>query len=129
MTGWRLQGLRFVMVGLASNLMLYILYLLLTTLGIGPKLAMSLLFAVGTFQTFFFNKRWTFAHEGRLQTSFFKYVAVYGGAYLLNLTALMVFVDHFSLPHQVIQGVMILALALMLFLLQRYWVFRVPATA
>jgi len=129
MTGWRLQSLRFVLVGLASNLLLFLLYLLLITLGSGPKIAMTLLFVLGTMQTFIFNKSWTFAHRGFLQASFLKYVAIYSFAYLLNLTALLVLVDGFGYPHQCVQGGMILALALMLFLLQKFWVFRMPATA
>lgn len=112
------------MVGLASNLVLFLLYLSLTGLGIGHKSAMTLLFVVGTLQTFVFNKRWTFTHQGYLQASFLKYLAVYGFAYLLNLTSLLVFADHLGLPHQIVQGVMILSLAILLFLLQKYWVFR-----
>ena len=64
MSNWRLQGLRFGIVGLVSNAVLYLLYLLLTTVGVGHKTAMTLLFAVGTLQTFVVNKRWTLAIEG-----------------------------------------------------------------
>jgi putative flippase GtrA len=122
------QALRYGLVGLSSNIILYLLYLLITTLGVGHKSAMTSLFALGVVQTFIFNKRWTFAHQGFLKPSFVKYVAAYSFAYLLNLAALLVFVDHFRFPHQLIQGVMTLTLALMLFLLQKLWVFRSPAT-
>lgn len=128
MTNWRIQGLRFALVGLGSNLVLYVLYLLLTTAGLGHKTAMTLLFAVGTLQTFIVNRAWTFGYKGGVQASFAKYVASYGAAYLLNLAALLLFVDHLNFPHQIVQGLMILTLALMLFLAHRYWVFRVPAT-
>ncbi|NCC30514.1 MAG: GtrA family protein [Chloroflexia bacterium] len=123
------QAIRFGVVGLVSNILLYLLYLMLTATGVGHKSAMSLLFAVGTVQTFIFNKNWTFAHCGFLQASFFRYVAAYSLAYLLNLTALLILVDNLGYPHQAVQGVMILILALMLFLLQKYWVFRVPTPA
>ncbi len=129
MKGLWLQGLRFVAIGMASNVVLYLLYLLLTTIGIGYKTAMTLLFVVGTLQTFVFNRRWTFAHQGSVQVPFMRYVVVYSLAYILNLAALLVFVDHFSLPHQIVQGVMILLLAVMLFFLQKVWVFRVPTPA
>lgn len=120
------QGWRFVAVGISSNVLLYILYLMLTATTVGHKSAMSLLFAVGTAQTFFFNKHWTFAHKGFFRTSFFRYAAVYGFAYLLNLMALVVLVDNLGYSHQIVQGIMILCLALMLFSLQKYWVFRGP---
>ena len=124
MSNWRLQGLRFGIVGLASNAVLYLLYLLLTTVGVGHKTAVMLLFAVGTLQTFVFNKRWTFGHRGLPHAFFVKYVTIYSLAYLLNLASLLLFVDHLDFPHQIVQGVMILIAALMLFLLQKFWVFR-----
>ena len=126
---WHLQSIRYIIIGLVSNLLLYLIYLSLTGLSIGHKTAMTLLFAIGTMQTFVFNKRWTFAHQGFFQTSFLKYLAVYGFAYLLNLMSLLVFADYLGLPHQIVQGVMILALAIMLFILQKYWVFRKPMQA
>ncbi len=126
---WYAQFLRFGFVGVASNLIGYVLYIVLTNAGTGHKTAMTILFAIGTFQTFFFNKCWTFGYEGFFHSSLAKYVLAYGLSYLLNLFSLMLFVDHLGLPHQVIQGVMILSLALMLFLLQKYWVFRAPPPA
>lgn len=129
MTVWTLQGIRFVIVGLVSNIVLFVCYLLLTAVGLAPKLAMTAMFALGTMQTFFANKLWTFGHQGLLQASFFKYVAVYVLAYLLNLAALMVLVDSAGYPHQIVQGMMILILAVMIFLLQKFWVFRTPQGA
>lgn len=123
------EALRFGIVGLVSNILLYLLYLLGTAYGFGHKTTMTLLFAVGTLQTFLFNKRWSFEHRDGSRTSFAKYVFIYCLAYLLNLAALWVFVDHLSLPHQIVQGVMIPTIAVMLFLLQKFWVFRTPTLA
>ena len=58
------QFSRYAIVGLASNAIGYVLYIGLTRLGLGPKLAMSLLYGIGILQTFLFNKRWTFGHRG-----------------------------------------------------------------
>jgi putative flippase GtrA len=121
---WRIQGLRYIIVGLASNLVLYLFYLLFTTVGIGHKTAMTLLYLIGTLQTFFFNKRWTFEHDGATHKALMRYIAAYAFGYLLNLLVLLVLVDQHGLPHQWVQGVMIISLATMLFLLQRYWIFR-----
>ncbi len=120
------QALRFLMVGLASNTLLYVLYLMLTFAGVGYKFAMTLLFAAGAVQTFMFNKQWTFSHRGFFQVTFYKYVAVYSLAYLLNLMVLLILVDKLRYPHQAVQAMTIIILALMLFLLQKYWVFRAP---
>ncbi|MFN3809358.1 MAG: GtrA family protein [Roseateles asaccharophilus] len=118
------QIARYGVVGLLSNGIGYGLYLLLTFLGLGPKLTMSLLYVVGVLQTFLFNKRWTFQHDGSLSVTFVRYLLVYALGYLVNLAALCVFVDYYGWVHQYVQGAMILILALGLFSAQKLWVFR-----
>lgn len=118
-----IQAIRYAVVGIASNLALYVLYLALTAFGVGPKSAMSGLYLLGMLQTFMFNKRWTFSHVGAHRGPFIRYVLSYAFGYLLNLAVLLILVDWAHWPHQIVQGVMILILAAMLFLLQRYWVF------
>ena len=118
------QFIRYATVGLASNLVLYLAYLALTAAGIEAKLAMTLLYMLGVVQTFAFNKRWSFRHAGVRGPAFVRYCASYALGYLINLGALLVFVDRLGYPHQIVQGVMILTLAILLFLLQKFWVFR-----
>jgi len=118
------QILRYAIVGLVSNALLYILYLVITWFWVGPKTAMSLLYLVGVLQTFYFNRKWSFGHSGMIYTAFIRYIATYAFGYLINLAALMFFVDKLGWSHQLVQGVMIIMVAVMLFLLQRYWVFR-----
>ena len=117
------QFLRYVVVGLASNAIIYAVYLVLTRLGMGPKLAMSLLYCMGVLQTFVFNKKWSFRFEGAATPALVRYATAYAAGYVVNLLALMLFVDQIGLPHQWVQGVMIVVVAVMLFLAQRYWVF------
>lgn len=123
-----LQVIRFGIVGLSSNLILYLLYLGLTSLGLAPKLAMSILYVVGVLQTFVVNKKWTFHHHGHFSAAFTRYVGSYVIGYLINLSILMVMVDRLGYPHQLIQGLTILMLAVFLFSLQKMWVFRLRAS-
>lgn len=123
MSNWRIQGTRYVIVGLASNIVLYLIYLLITTFGVRYKIAMTMLYVIGTLQTFALNARWTFKHTGHNKASLVKYVLAYGACYLINISALILFVDHIGLPHQVVQGVMILIITVVMFLLQKFWVF------
>lgn len=129
MSNWRIQGTRFVIVGLASNIVLYLIYLLITTFGVSYKIAMTMLYVIGTLQTFVVNSRWTFKHTGRNKASLLKYVFAYGACYLINICALIVFVDRLGLPHQVVQGVMILTITVVMFLLQKFWVFTPSITS
>jgi putative flippase GtrA len=126
-TGWRIEGVRFATVGLVSNAVLYLVYLGLTATGLGHKLSMTLVFVLGTVQTFVLNRIWTFHHGGRLPRSLARYLAAYGGCYVLNLAVLYFLVDRKGLPHAVVQGFAILGIAVVLFLLQKFWVFRAVA--
>ena len=117
------QGLRFGVVGLISNLLLFLFYLGLTTAGLDYKIAMSLLYLVGILQTFVFNKKWTFNRQAHPSTAFVRYFGLYVVGYLVNLLALFTLVDQIGWPHQWVQGVMIPIMALLLFLVQKYWVF------
>jgi putative flippase GtrA len=121
------QGLRFIFIGVGSNFILYLLYLLLTIIGLGYKTAMTLIYVAGIMQTFLLQKKWTFNHQGFYRSSFIKYLAAYFIAYIINFSALLFFVDYLRYSHQLIQGAMILFIALLMFLLLKLWVFR-PAT-
>lgn len=122
--GMTRQFIRYAVVGLVSNGILYLAYIVLTWFGLGHKLAMTLLYAVGVLQTFIFNKTWTFKHEGEATMSLLRYCLSYAFGYIVNLSALIFLVDMAGYPHQIIQGIMIILIAVMLFVLQKYWVFR-----
>ena len=120
----RRQFFRYAVVGLISNLALYLAYLLLTELGMGHKTAMSLLYATGTSLTFLFNRNWTFGHDGHLTKAFAGYATIYAMGYLFNLVALYLLVDRLGFNHQWVQGCLIILVAVLLFTLQKYVVFK-----
>lgn len=122
----RRQFLRYASVGLASNLLLYLAYLGLTILGLDHKTAMTLVYVLGVLSTFIANRSWTFNHRGMAQAAFARYLIAYALGYLFNLGLLWLAVDRLHLPHQGVQAVAIVAVAVGLFLMQRYWVFAPP---
>lgn len=117
------QFFRYSLVGLATNIFAYLAYLALTATVLTPKIAMTItyLFAVGL--AFVFNRGWTFAHRGASYAALARHLTAYASGYVVNWVALAVFVDLLQFRHQVVQGCMIIVLAIMLFLVQRYWVF------
>jgi putative flippase GtrA len=118
-----IEILRFGVVGLASNALLYLLYLAATAVGVEPKVAVSLIYLVGVLQTFILNKRWTFQHEGHVRRTAARYWVAYGFSYAANMVLLIIFVDVAGFDHRVVQGVLIAVIGLVLFALQKYWVF------
>ncbi|MBV5350283.1 GtrA family protein [bacterium] len=123
----RSQSFRFAVVGLVSNAVLYLLYIILTWINLQPSAAVSLVFIVGALQTFTFNKAWTFSQRGTGARYIARYLTVYLGAYLTNIAALYVFVDRLACPHQLVQAGAVIVIGVLLFLVQRYWVF--PSSA
>lgn len=122
------QFLRFAVVGVVSNAVLYAGYLLLTSLGMGAKSAMSLVYVTGVALTFLINKRWTFSLQAGGSKPFVRYCFSYLGGYVLNLLTLHVFVSVLGFPHQVVQGFALVEVAVILFVLHKFWVFR-PSNA
>ena len=118
------QFLRFAIVGCVSNAVLFLMYLALTMFGMGHKMAMTVLYRVGIMQTFVFNKSWSFKYKGTVPTALIRYLIVYASGYLLNLFVLMILVDQLGFTHQLVQGIMILVLAILIFLAHKFWVFR-----
>ena len=114
---------RVVAVGLLSNGAGYLIYLLLTSFGVDPKLAMSVLYAVGTCIGFFGNRTWSFGHTGTLAPAVLRYAATYLVGYAINWMMLYVFVDRLGYPHPLVQAAAIAVLAVYLFLGLRHFVF------
>ena len=117
------QLIRYGLVGIASNLTAYLVYLLITWLGVTPKLAMSIVYLAGASIGFAGNRYWAFSHSGSLACSAARYTLAHLCGYLLNLFILSVFVDHFGYAHQLVQAAAILIVAGFLFILFKYFVF------
>lgn len=118
------QLIRYGVVGLLSNAIGFLLYLALTAAGLGPALAMTLVYAIGVMQTFVVNKRWSFAHDGRSGPVFRKYVLLYAFGYVLNVLLLFFCVDILGWRHQIVMLGLIFVMVALFFAGQKYWVFK-----
>lgn len=123
-----IQFFRYVLVGLASNIMLYVLYLFLTYQGLGAKTAMSGLYLLGMLQTFIFNRKWVFSHNGQISSASWRYLTCYALGYLVNLIGLLVLFEDLGFRHEFVQGGMIIFVAILQFFLQKLWVFTEKST-
>jgi len=119
----------FGMIGIVSNAALYLVYLVMTGLGVGAKTAMTAVFALGVLGTYLFNRRLTFRHEGAVGPTAARYAGVYLLAYVANVAALALLVDRGGLPHQFVMLGLIVATAVLVFALQKFWVFAAKPAA
>ena len=118
------QFLRYALTGIGSNMILYLLYLASTALGAEPKATMSVLYLLGVLQTFLVNRSWSFRHRGAAGAALARYLSAYAIGYLVNLGILLLLVDRLHWDHRYVQGAAIILIAILLFIVQRAWVFN-----
>lgn len=118
------QLISYGLVGIVSNTVIYIIYLLITYLGIEPKIAMTLVYIIGVFIGFFGNRKWTFAHRGDSSSVALRYFLAHLSGYFLNFIFLLTFVDRLGFSHQLVQAVAIIIVAGFLFIVFKYFVFH-----
>lgn len=116
----------YTLVGIASNLAGYLVYLLLTSLGTTPKISMTLLYGAGAAVGFLGNSKLTFAHNGSLPGAGARFVIAHCIGYFINLAILVLLVDKLEYAHQWAQAIAILVVAAFLFLAFKLYVFREP---
>jgi putative flippase GtrA len=117
------QLIRYGLVGAATNLAMYAIYLLITYWGVEPKKTMTLLYVIGASIGFIGHREWSFAHTGNATSAATRYSIAHLTGYLLNLLILYIFVDYFGYAHQIIQGIAIFVIAGFLFIAFKYFVF------
>lgn len=117
------QFYRYGLIGLASNVLGYLLFLSITYWGVELKIAMTLLYAVGVTVGFFGNRQWAFVHNGALLGSSTRYCIAHVFGYLINFLILFWFVDRLGYSHQWVQAGAIFVVAGFLFVAFKYFVF------
>jgi putative flippase GtrA len=119
----RQQFMLYVIIGLLLNAALYGTYLLLTHTWMGSRVAMSVTYCAGVLIGFALNREITFRYRGTDAGAMPRYVVSYAAGYVVDYLGLWLLVDYAGVAHELAQGGLSVAIALMLFALQRYWVF------
>lgn len=125
-----LQLVRYGLVGLSVNLASYLIYLLITHIGAEPKSVMTILYITGTLLGFAGHRKWTFVQNGAFLAPISRYFIAHFFGYLINFFLLFTFVDKLGYPHQWVQALSIMIVAVFLFIVFKYFVFReqIPGT-
>ncbi len=115
--------LRYVAVGVASNAAAYLCYVALTSFGLWPECAMTIVYLTCALLGFVANRRLTFSHKGNVTNSGMRYVMAQAVGYGLNAFLLFVFANRFGYPHMWVQAAAIVVVAPLLFLAMKFFVF------
>jgi putative flippase GtrA len=113
----------YALIGIISNIAGYLLYLLITHLGVTPKITMTVLYGVGATIGFWGNRKLTFNHQGSLLGSGFRYIIAHSVGYSINFLMLTFMVDSMGYSHQWVQALAILVVALFIFISFKLYVF------
>jgi len=70
--------LRYGFVGLATNGALYLVFIALLRLGVGPTVAAGLCYALGVALSYLLNRRWTFASDASHGRDLPRFLLAYG---------------------------------------------------
>lgn len=123
------EFMRYAIVGVATNICAFLLYVFVTFLGVSPVLTISIFYPIHIGVAFYFNKKWSFNHKGRMSMSAIRYLISYIGCYVLNVAVLEFFSGYLGFSHLIVQAVAVVMIALLLFLAQKFWVFRVLSSS
>jgi putative flippase GtrA len=118
------QIIRYGVVGLLSNLLGYLVYLLITWLGVDPKLAVTLFYPLAATIAYSGHAKYSFSYKGGHASGFSSYVVTHVFGYLLNIASLFFFVDVLLYPHQLVQLCNIFLVAGFLFVAFKYFAFQ-----
>ena len=118
------QFSRFTVIGIWSNLIGYLFYLLITRLGVDPKVAMSTLYGVGVVAGFLGHGKFTLSQRGDLILAEHSYIIAQFLGYLMNFAILIVVADRLGYPHQLAQIIGVCVVGLFLFTAFNYVVFK-----
>lgn len=121
---WPKEFIRYAAVGVAANVCGFLLYALFTELGVSPVLTISIFYPVHIGIAFYLNKKWSFNFRGRLSASAVRYITAYVGCYVLNVAMLKFFNGYLGYSHLYVQAAAVVVIALLLFLIQKLWVFK-----
>lgn len=113
----------YVLVGVLTNIAGYFIYLILTYIGITPRITVSILYPIGTIMGFFANRRFTFQHDGHIGKTGIRYLIVQALGYIFTISILTIFVNKLGFPHQIIEAFAIALVAIFVFVMSRLFVF------
>jgi putative flippase GtrA len=115
---------RFAVVGVANTFVgLSVIFACKAVLEMGDVASNLLGYGTAVLLGFVLNKRWTFEHDGRSASAFFRYLAVLALAYVANLLTTLYAIDGLQLNSYVAQAAGIVPYALTGYLGGRVYVF------
>ena len=117
------QVRRYGIVGVLNNLLGYLIYLFITWFWLDPKIAVTLMYPIGAVTAYYGHARYVFSYNARYWHGLVRYVIAHLIGYGANIGMLYLFWNQLGYPHQLVQAIAIVVMAVVFFLLYRHFVF------
>lgn len=118
-----IQLIRYGIVGVVSNGLLYLVYIALTFMYVIPEVAATIAYVLGVCWTYFFNRNWSFESRAAHRKAAPRYALTYLAGYFITIGILAAGYRWMGMQHFISQLIAIGAAAIVIFLLLRFWVF------
>lgn len=115
---------KFIFVGILNTVFGYSLFALLIYLQIFYLLALTISHLLATFNSYLWNRFFTFKSKNRIQKELVKFLIIYTSIYILNFLLLYIWVDLFNINPLISQLFILVLVTTISFLGQRYLVFK-----
>lgn len=108
--------------GLIVNGFGFLLFLLLVFLGVGHKKSASMLYVLGVISSYFINRRLVFYSRSSIGVDFPRLIVSLLAGYVINISALYIFVDIYSFSPGVVQFFSVGLIAVYFYLVNKFYV-------
>ncbi len=110
--------------GIFSNVAAYLTYLVLTYVGIDPKLTVAVIAPVFILIGFFVVRNYIFYSNVIIYSAVIKYIVLCIIGNLINILLLFIFVDLLQYQHQVVQFLAMVLVGILFFFSMKYFIFK-----
>jgi len=115
---------RFVLIGVKSNIIYFVIYVSLTLLGVDHRIALTVVYVFGILYMFVFNKHFVFKKkDGANLPQFGRHILVYSGIWVVNIAVLQVLAIHFRISPYIVQLLFMAIMAVAIFIFSKYFIF------
>jgi len=115
---------RFILVGVKSNILYVIIYVSLTLLGVDYRIAVTVVFVFGLLYMFLFNKYYVFKkRDGENVPQFARHLLLYAGIWAVNIVTLQLLSFHFRIHPYIVQLLLVPIVVVVVFVFNKYFIF------
>lgn len=85
---------KYIVVGIATTSVLYMLYLILVYTKVPPVLSSTICYAIGVALSYIFNRRWTFNSKSMHQKDLPRFLFAYGVGFAVTILTILTSIEH-----------------------------------